>query len=167
MEMAKKEFLVQEDNVVLKDFVAANTAPLDSLVKDGMKARRRRTGSAGGVLRGEPQDHAALRVLPTFVRFVKAYKKAQQENERKKKAELDGVDGVSVGTPSPRKPGSAKSPGTPKMPPVDFLAELKKRQVKPQVQEGKDGTLEHIITDLRSTPYRRTDGWRPAQQQDP
>lgn len=78
----------------------------------------------------------------------------------------------------------------PKMPQMDLIAELKKRQVKPQVREGKDGTLEDIITgnmvhyfkhmvpvcsafdihifssDLRNSPYRRTDGRRPAQRQD-
>ena len=32
------------------------------------------------------------------------------------------------------------------MPQVDLIAELKKRQVKPQVREGKDGALEDIIT---------------------
>lgn len=79
----------------------------------------------------------------------------------------------------------------PKMPQMDLIAELKKRQVKPQVREGKDGVLEDIITgrnklcaheceknnsqthfsftpssDLKNTPYRRTDGRRPAQRQD-
>lgn len=34
----------------------------------------------------------------------------------------------------------------PKMPQMDLIAELKKRQVKPQVREGKDGVLEDIIT---------------------
>lgn len=34
----------------------------------------------------------------------------------------------------------------PKMPQMDLIAELKKRQVKPQVREGKDGALEDIIT---------------------
>ncbi|KAG7262038.1 hypothetical protein CRUP_027900 [Coryphaenoides rupestris] len=104
MEMAKKEFLVQEDNVVLKDFVAANTAPLESLVKDGMKAQEA-YGSVVEYFGENPKTTQPSAFFPTFVRFVKAYKKAQQENERKKKAELDGVDGVSVGTPSPRKPG--------------------------------------------------------------
>ena len=96
----------------------------------------------------------------------------------------------------------------PKMPQMDLIAELKKRQVKPQVREGKDGALEDIITgtvtqfilelshwdtssmlhvwhvhaveilpsshyacpfaasDLRNSPYRRTDGRRPAQRQE-
>lgn len=34
----------------------------------------------------------------------------------------------------------------PKMPQMDLIAELKKRQVKPPVREGKDGALEDIIT---------------------
>lgn len=29
---------------------------------------------------------------------------------------------------------------------VDLIAELKKRQVSPQVREGKDGAIEDIIT---------------------
>lgn len=36
----------------------------------------------------------------------------------------------------------------PKMPQMDLIAELKKRQVKPQVREGKDGALEDIITGM-------------------
>lgn len=34
----------------------------------------------------------------------------------------------------------------PKMPQMDLIAELKKRQVKSQVREGTDGALEDIIT---------------------
>lgn len=41
---------------------------------------------------------------------------------------------------------SFKGPMMPKMPQMDLIAELKKRQVKPQVREGKDGVLEDIIT---------------------
>lgn len=39
-----------------------------------------------------------------------------------------------------------QGPVMPKMPQMDLIAELKKRQVKPQVREGKDGALEDIIT---------------------
>ncbi len=39
-----------------------------------------------------------------------------------------------------------QGPMMPKMPQMDLIAELKKRQVKPQVREGKDGALEDIIT---------------------
>lgn len=59
---------------------------------------------------------------------------------------------------------------TNKMPQVDLIAELKRRQMKPLVREGKDGAIEDIITDLRNQPYIRADGgrrsakWKPAQQ---
>lgn len=39
MEVTKKEFLVQEDNTVLKDFVKTNSELLDSLLKDGKTAQ--------------------------------------------------------------------------------------------------------------------------------
>lgn len=35
---------------------------------------------------------------------------------------------------------------TSKLQQVDLIAELKKKQVSPQVREGKDGTIEDIIT---------------------
>lgn len=35
---------------------------------------------------------------------------------------------------------------TTKLQQVDLIAELKKKQVSPQVREGKDGTIEDIIT---------------------
>lgn len=167
MDMAKKEYLVQEDNTVLRDFVKDNSAPLEALAKDGKTAQEAYI-SVVEYFGENPKTTQPSAFFPSFGRFVKAYKKAEKDNEQqKKKAELEAGDGVSVSSASPRKAGLVKSPGQPKMPPVDFLAELKKRQVKPQVREGKDGTLEDIITDLRNTPYRRIDGRRPVQQQDP
>lgn len=38
---------------------------------------------------------------------------------------------------------------TSRLPQVDLIAELKKRQVSPQVREGKDGAIEDIITGKR------------------
>ncbi|KAK0142669.1 Formin-like protein 2 [Merluccius polli] len=166
MEMTKKEFLVQEDNSVVKDFVKVNSEQLVSLVKD-TKTAQEAYCSVVEYFGENPKTTQPSAFFPVFVRFLKAYKKAEQDNERKKKAELESSESVSVGTPSPKKTGSVKSPGSPAMPSIDFLAELKKRQVKPQVREGKDGALEDIITDLRNTPFRRMDGRRSAQQQDP
>lgn len=39
----------------------------------------------------------------------------------------------------------------PKLPQMDLIAELKKRQVSPQVREGKDGAIEDIITGRHRT----------------
>ncbi|TSK28047.1 Formin-like protein 1 [Bagarius yarrelli] len=100
--------------------------------------------------------------FPLFNRFIKAYKQAEQENEQKKKQEMAAGEQTA---PSPKKKDATpqKGPMMPKMPQMDLIAELKKRQVKPQVT---DGAIEDIITDLRNSPYRRTDGRRPAQRQE-
>lgn len=43
----------------------------------------------------------------------------------------------------------------PKMPQMDLIAELKKRQMNPLVREGKDGAIEDIITGKGG--FKRTD----------
>uniref|UniRef100_A0A3Q3IN50 Formin-like 1a n=1 Tax=Monopterus albus TaxID=43700 RepID=A0A3Q3IN50_MONAL len=126
MEMTKKEFLVQDDSPVLKEFIKTNS---DTILT---------TEAYGSVVEyfGEnPKTTQPSMFFPMFARFIKAYK-------------------------------VRNGPMMPKMPQMDLIAELKKRQVKPQVREGKDGALEDIITDLRNTPFRRADGRRPAQRQD-
>ncbi|XP_071386577.1 LOW QUALITY PROTEIN: formin-like protein 1 [Centroberyx affinis] len=163
MEMTKKEFLVQDDSPVLKDFIKTNCDLLESLVKDS-KTAQEAYGSVVEYFGENPKTTQPSMFFPTFVRFIKAYKKAEQDNEQKKKMESE--ISKEKESPSPNKAGAQKSPMMPKMPQMDLIAELKKRQVKPQVREGKDGALEDIITDLRNTPYRRTDGRRPAQRQD-
>lgn len=41
MEMTKKEFLVQDDSPVLKDFIKTNSELLESLIKDSKMAQVR------------------------------------------------------------------------------------------------------------------------------
>uniref|UniRef100_A0A673B972 Formin-like protein 1 n=1 Tax=Sphaeramia orbicularis TaxID=375764 RepID=A0A673B972_9TELE len=162
MEMTKKEFLVQDDSPVLKEFIKTNSEALNSLIKDS-KTAQESYGSVVEYFGENPKTTQPSMFFPMFGRFIKAY----------------------------------KGPMMPKMPQMDLIAELKKRQVKPQVREGKDGALEDIITgnvntashgtkytpctadvhemlisilfflsDLRNSPYRRTDGRRSAQRQD-
>ncbi|CDQ87022.1 unnamed protein product [Oncorhynchus mykiss] len=160
MEVTKKEFLVQEDNTVLKDFVKTNSELLDSLLKDS-KTAQEAYGSVVEYFGENPKTTQPSMFFPPFVRFMKAYKQAEKDNEKKKRLEAQSGE-IQAESPSPRKKEAAghKSPMMPKM---DLIAELKKRQVKPQV---KDGALEDIITDLRNSPFRATDGRRPAQRQD-
>uniref|UniRef100_A0A7N8XEA5 Formin-like 1a n=1 Tax=Mastacembelus armatus TaxID=205130 RepID=A0A7N8XEA5_9TELE len=128
MEMTKKEFLVQDDSAVLKEFIKTNSEQLEALIKDS-KTAQEAYGSVVEYFGENPKTTQPSMFFPLFGRFITAY----------------------------------KGPMMPKMPQMDLIAELKKRQVKPQVREGKDGALEDIITDLRNTPYRRTDGRRPPQ----
>lgn len=162
MEMTKKEFLVQ-DSPVLKDFIKTNSEQLETLIKDS-KTAQEAYGSVVEYFGENPKTTQPSMFFPTFARLIKAYKAAQQQIEQKKKMErMESESSEEKVSSSPNKAGVQKGPMMPKM---DLIAELKKRQVKPQVREGKDGTLEDIITDLRNTPYRRTDGRRPAQRQD-
>ncbi|XP_034395197.1 formin-like protein 1 [Cyclopterus lumpus] len=159
METTKKEFLVQDDSPVLKEFIKTNSEQLETLIKDG-KTAQEAYGSVVEYFGENPKTTQPSMFFPTFGRLIKAFKVAQQQlEEQKKKTESES----SEEKVSPNKAGAQKGP---KMPQLDLIAELKKRQVKPQVREGKDGALEDIITDLRNTPYRRTDGRWPAQRQD-
>uniref|UniRef100_A0A8C2FPL4 Formin-like 1a n=1 Tax=Cyprinus carpio TaxID=7962 RepID=A0A8C2FPL4_CYPCA len=120
MEGTKKEFLVQDDIPALKEFVKANSDALDSLVKDGKTAQEAYT-SVVEYYGENPKTTQPSMFFPLFVRFIKScalyneqrYRK-QQDNEQKKKQQI-----------------------------MDLIAELKKRQVKPQVT---DGAIEGIIT---------------------
>ncbi|KAF6723959.1 Formin-like protein 1 [Oryzias melastigma] len=163
MEMTKKEFLVQDDSVVLKEFIKVNSEHLDSLIKDSKTAQEAYL-SVVEYFGENPKTTQPSMFFPIFGRFIKAYKTAQEELEQKKKMESESQEVKE--SPSPNKAASPKGPGMPKMPQMDLIAELKKKQLKPPVREGKDGALEDIITDLRNTPYRRTDGRRPAQRQE-
>ncbi|XP_059413662.1 formin-like protein 1 isoform X2 [Carassius carassius] len=161
MEGTKKEFLVQDDIPALKEFVKANSDMLDLLVKDGKTAQEAYT-SVVEYYGENPKTTQPSMFFPLFVRFIKAYKQAEQDNELKKKQELAAEEQA---TPSPKKKDSTpqKGPMMPKMPQMDLIAELKKRQVKPQVT---DGAIEGIITDLRNSPYRRADGRRANPRQE-
>ncbi|XP_007558234.1 formin-like protein 1 [Poecilia formosa] len=160
MEMTKKEFLVQDDSPVLKEFIKTNSEHLESLIKDS-KTAQEAYASVVEYFGENPKTTQPSMFFPVFGRFIKAYKTALQEIELKKKMEKESSEEKEA--PSPNKPAAQKGPMMPKM---DLIAELKKRQVKSPVREGKDGALEDIITDLRTAPYRRSDGRRPAQRQE-
>ncbi|XP_051569948.1 formin-like protein 1 [Myxocyprinus asiaticus] len=161
MEGTKKEFLVQDDIPALKEFVKANSDILDSLVKDGKTAQEAYI-SVVEYFGENPKTTQPSMFFPLFVRFIKAYKQAEQDNELRKKQESAAEEQTA---PSPKKKNSSpqKGPMMPKMPQMDMIAELKKRQVKPQIT---DGAIDDIITDLRNSPYRRADGRRTAPRQD-
>lgn len=99
MEMAKKEFLVQDDSTVLKDFIKTNSELLETLAKDGKTAQvslqpgiksklwsallfhasvslsvQEAYGSAVEYFGENPKTTQPAMFFPIFGRFVKAYK---------------------------------------------------------------------------------------------
>lgn len=163
MEGTRREFSVEQHSPVLQSFVHSNSALLDSVIVDGKKAQDV-YDSAVEYFGENPKTTPPAMFFPVFVRFIKAYKQAEQENElRKRKVPSDPP------LTSP-KPDINKMSTMPKLPQMDLIAELKKRQTTPLVREGKDGAIEDIITDLRNQPYRRADAgrrsakWKQGQQ---
>ncbi|XP_057673867.1 formin-like protein 1 isoform X2 [Corythoichthys intestinalis] len=159
MTMTKKEFVVQNDSLVLREFLQNSIELLEALVKDSKTAQEAYC-SVVEYFGENPKTTQPSMFFPLFARFIKAYRKAEQENELKKKMELEMSEAKESSS------SKAAGPKGTQMPKMDFLAELKRKQVQPQVREGKDGALEDIITDLRNTPYRRTDGRRSAPRPD-
>uniref|UniRef100_A0A3Q3FD12 FH2 domain-containing protein n=1 Tax=Labrus bergylta TaxID=56723 RepID=A0A3Q3FD12_9LABR len=176
LELTSRELSVEKDNPVLQTFLSSNTELLSSLIADG-KTAQDAYDSAVEYFGEDSKTTPPSVFFPFFIRFIKAYKQAEQENELRKKQK--GVQ--TEAPPTPPKPEDTRNKRvttcsmfqvcvTSKPPHMDLIAELKKRQVTPLVREGKDGAIEDIITDLRNQPYRRTDGsrrstkWKPGQQ---
>ncbi|XP_062234892.1 formin-like protein 1 isoform X2 [Platichthys flesus] len=166
MEATAAEFSLEQQNPVLKTFLSTNTELLDSLVADG-KTAQDVYDSAVEYFGENSKTTPPSMFFPVFVRFIKAYKQAEQDNEQKRKLVLNWE---TPSTPSKPDVMENKVSTLTRLPQMDLIAELKRRQVSPLVREGKDGAIEDIITDLRNQPYRRADGgrrsakWKPGQQ---
>ncbi|XP_031416637.1 formin-like protein 1 [Clupea harengus] len=170
MDLTRKEFEEQEDNSMLRDFLSSNQKLLESLVKDS-KTAQEVYDSVVEYFGENPKTTPPSVFFPVFARFIKAYKQAEQETEqRKRQSAVMGEDGRRPLSSPPGKADSLKLPMMPKLPQMDLIAELKKKQVTSLVREGKDGAIEDIITGLRNQPYIRADGgrrsakWKPGQQ---
>ncbi|XP_076616292.1 formin-like 1b isoform X1 [Chaetodon auriga] len=167
MEVTRREFSAEEHNPVLQTFLSSNAELLRALTADGRTAQD--VYDSAVEYFGENSKTTPPSVFfPVFVRFIKAYKQAELDNEQRRKRHVLNCEAPSA---PPKPEGTAsKVAVTSRVPQVELIAELKKRQVSPQVREGKDGAIEDIITDLRNQPYRRTDGsrrsakWKQGQQ---
>ncbi|RXN00344.1 Formin-like protein 1 [Acipenser ruthenus] len=160
MELTRKEFMVQDDNVVLKEFLKKNSEVLDTLQADS-KTGQEAYESLVEYFGENPKTTPPSVFFPVIVRFIKAYKQAEQDIELRKKQEALPSEGGEVPPTADKKEESTQKPPKVKLQQMDLIAELKKRQVKePLMREGKDGAIEDIITDLRNQPYRRADAGR-------
>ncbi|KAM9837583.1 formin-like protein 1 [Aulostomus maculatus] len=164
MEGTRKEFSIEKDNPILQTFLSSNAELLCSLIADG-KTAQDVYDSAVEYFGENSKTTPPSMFFPVFVRFIKAYKQAEQDNQQRMK--LRNCEAPSA---PPKSEVTGKVPAVSKLPQMDLIAELKRRQVSPLVREGKDGAIEDIITDLRNQPYRRADGgrrsakWKPGQQ---
>ncbi|ELV10865.1 Formin-like protein 3 [Tupaia chinensis] len=158
MELIRRECSIH-DNSVLRNFLSTNEGKLDKLQRDAKTAEAsmgwgREAYNAVVRYFGEsPKTTPPSVFFPVFVRFIRSYKEAEQENEARKKQEevmrekqlAQEAKKLDAKTPSQRNKWQQQ----------ELIAELRRRQAKEHrpVYEGKDGTIEDIITVLKSVPF--------------
>ncbi|XP_023573714.1 formin-like protein 1 isoform X1 [Octodon degus] len=166
LELARREFVRQDDCVVLKEFLKANSPTMDKLLADSKTAQE--AYDAVVEYFGEnPKTTSPSMFFSLFCRFTKAYKGAEQEVEQWKKAAA--AQEVGVDTSCPGEPPVPKSPHRARRQQMDLISELKRKQQKePLIYESdRDGAIEDILTDLRNQPYIRADTGRRSARRRP
>ncbi|XP_054565752.1 formin-like protein 1 [Eptesicus fuscus] len=167
LELTQREFVRQDDCAVLKDFLRTNSPTMDKLLADS-KTAQEAYDSVVEYFGENPKTTSPSMFFTLFSRFVKAYKKAEQEVEQWKKEAAAQEAGAE--TPGKGESPALKSPPKVRRPQMDLISELKRKQQKePLIYESdRDGAIEDIITDLRNQPYIRTDtGRRSARRRPP
>ncbi|XP_029428405.1 formin-like protein 1 isoform X2 [Rhinatrema bivittatum] len=159
MELTRKEFLRQDDSLVLKEFLKSNSDVLDKLQADSKMAQEAYE-SAVEYFGENPKTTPPSVFFPVFLRFVKAYKQAEQDVELWRKQEAAARETEATTKQATQAPPSPTHKARRQQ--MDLIAELKKKQLvkEPLIYEEKDGAIEDIITDLRNQPYRRMDMMR-------
>ncbi|XP_033025891.1 formin-like protein 1 isoform X5 [Lacerta agilis] len=164
MELTRKEFMRQDDSAVLKDFLKANTEVMEKLQADGKTAQDAYELTVEYF--GEnPKTTPPTMFFPTFVRFVKAYKKAEEDIQLWKKQEA-AAKVEEVNSLNQEEKAAPKSPThKAKRQQMDLISELKKKQLvkEPLIYEEKDGAIEDIITALKTVPFTARTGKRSSR----
>uniref|UniRef100_H3DQP7 Formin like 2 n=1 Tax=Tetraodon nigroviridis TaxID=99883 RepID=H3DQP7_TETNG len=153
MELTKREYSMHGHNTMLKEFIGHNESKLKKLQDDAKIAQ----DAFDEVVKffGENAKTTPPSVFfPVFVRFVKAYRQAEEDNEQRKRQEqilMEKLLEQEAMLEEDQKSPSHKN----KRQQQELIQELKKKQVKDSrhVYEGKDGAIEDIITVLKTVPF--------------
>ncbi|XP_066192939.1 formin-like protein 1 isoform X2 [Sylvia atricapilla] len=162
MELTRREFMRQDDSPVLKDFLKVNSEVMEKLQADS-KTAKEAYESAVEYFGENPKTCPPTTFFPMFMRFIRAYKKAEQDIELWKKQEAAAKEAESGS------PGSEQPPELPvqkaRRQQMDMIAELKKKQMvkEPLIYEGKDGAIEDIISALKTVPFTARTGKRSSR----
>ncbi|XP_051962120.1 formin-like protein 3 isoform X2 [Xyrauchen texanus] len=145
MDLVRRECSLH-DHAILKGFLQTSDTQLDKLQKDAKTAEEAFNNVV--LYFGEsPKTTPPSVFFPVFVRFIKAYKEAVEENEQKKKQEeamREKLLAQEAKQQDPKVQAQKK-----RQQQHELIAELRRRQAKDHrpVYEGKDGTIEDIITE--------------------
>uniref|UniRef100_A0A672LC89 Formin-like protein 3 n=1 Tax=Sinocyclocheilus grahami TaxID=75366 RepID=A0A672LC89_SINGR len=139
MDLVRRECSLH-DHAVLKGFLQTSDTQLDKLQKDSKTAEEAFNNVV--LYFGEsPKTTPPSVFFPVFVRFIKAHKEAVEENEQRKKQEEAMREKLLAQEAKQHDPKKRQQQ-------QEMIAELRRRQAKDHrpVYEGKDGTIEDIIT---------------------
>uniref|UniRef100_A0A3Q1CDY0 Formin-like 2b n=1 Tax=Amphiprion ocellaris TaxID=80972 RepID=A0A3Q1CDY0_AMPOC len=164
MELTWREFSVSH-NATLKDFISRNESRLSKLQEDARIAQDAFEDAVKFF--GESSKTMPPSVFfPIFVRFIKAYRLAEEENEQRRRQEQMLLEKLEQ-EEQLQEEEETKSPShRGKRQQQELITELRRRQGKDSrhVYEGKDGAIEDIITgtvpskihpEARSAPWFR------------
>ncbi|KAM6189988.1 formin-like protein 1 [Sarcoramphus papa] len=157
MELTRKEFMRQDDSLVLKEFLKVNLEVMEKLQADS-KTAKEAYESAVEYFGENPKTSPPTTFFPMFMRFIRAYKKAEQDIELWKKQEAAAKEAESEDQPElPIQKAKRQQ--------MDMIAELKKKQMvkEPLIYEGKDGAIEDIISALKTVPFTARTGKRSSR----
>uniref|UniRef100_A0A3B4AQR2 Uncharacterized protein n=1 Tax=Periophthalmus magnuspinnatus TaxID=409849 RepID=A0A3B4AQR2_9GOBI len=153
MDLIRRECSLH-DHSVLKGFLQASDTQLDKLQRDAKTAEEAFNNVVNYF--GESAKTTPPSVFfPVFVRFIKAYKDAVEENEQKKKQEQAMREKLLAQEAKEQDPKVQAQKKRHQQ--QELIAELRRRQAKDHrpVYEGKDGTIEDIITGGTSRTLNR------------
>uniref|UniRef100_A0A3Q1GWA5 Formin-like 2b n=3 Tax=Acanthochromis polyacanthus TaxID=80966 RepID=A0A3Q1GWA5_9TELE len=152
MELTWREFSVSH-NATLKDFISRNESRLSKLQEDARIAQDAFEDAVKFF--GESSKTMPPSVFfPIFVRFIKAYRLAEEENEQRRRQEQMLLEKLEQ--EEQQQEEETKSPShRGKRQQQELITELRRRQGKDSrhVYEGKDGAIEDIITALKTVPF--------------
>uniref|UniRef100_A0A8C7MW60 Formin-like 3 n=1 Tax=Oncorhynchus kisutch TaxID=8019 RepID=A0A8C7MW60_ONCKI len=151
MDLIRKESSLH-DHSVLKGFLQTSDTQLDKLQKDAKTAEEAFNNVVNYF--GESSKTTPPSVFfPVFVRFIRAYKDAVEDNEQRKKQEKAMREKLLAQEAKQHDPKVQVVKKRQQQ--QELISELRKRQAKDHrpVYEGKDGTIEDIITVLKSIPF--------------
>uniref|UniRef100_A0A8D0CJD4 Formin-like 3 n=1 Tax=Scleropages formosus TaxID=113540 RepID=A0A8D0CJD4_SCLFO len=143
MELIRRECGLH-DQAVLRTFLQSSEPQLVTLQKDSKMAEEAFSNVV--LYFGEnPKTTPPSVFFPVFVRFVKSYKEAVEDNEQRKKRE-EAVRERQLAQEAKQQDSSVSHRKRQQQ--QELIAELRRRQAKDHrpVYEGKDGTIEDIIT---------------------
>ncbi|KAI4793358.1 hypothetical protein KUCAC02_032773 [Chaenocephalus aceratus] len=152
MDYSWREFSVSH-NAILKDFISRHEARLSKLTEEAHIAQDAFEDAVKFF--GESSKTMPPSVFfPIFVRFIKAYRLAEEENDQRRRQEQMLLEKLEQ--EEQQEEESTKSPShRGKRQQLELLSELRRKQGKEtrHVYEGKDGAIEDIITALKTVPF--------------